>query len=82
MGVGPEGALALVHESVLVVLLDGDDLNNPAGQTSHCGCTVAEPAVFVYLPAGHLVWAPHHSKGQPLSDIWKVSVKAILAGSD
>ena len=72
-----------MHESLLVVLLDGNDLNNPAGQVSHCGCTVAEPAVFVYLPAGHLVWAPHHSKGQPLSDIYKgkLSVKVMLVGS-
>ena len=69
VGVAPEGALARMHESVLAVLLDGDDLNNPAGQVSHCVSPVAEPAVFVYLPAGHLVCAPHHSKGQSLSDI-------------
>jgi len=67
VGVELEGALVLIQESVLVVLLDGNDLNNPGGQASHCGCTVAEPAVFVYLPAGHFVWAPHHSKGQPFS---------------
>ena len=44
-----------VQESVLVLLFDVNSLKNPATHASHCGCAVAEPAVFVYLPAGHLV---------------------------
>ena len=57
-----------MQESVLVLLLDVEALKNPGPHTSHLGWAVAEPAVFVYLPGGHLVWAVHHSKGQPIAN--------------
>ena len=34
---------------------------------AHSGWATAVPAFFVYLPGGHLVWAAHPSKGQPVA---------------
>ena len=58
-----------LHESVAVLLFDVKALKNPGGHASHLGSEVAEPAVSVYLPAGHhLVWAVHRTNilGQPM----------------
>ena len=39
----------------------------PSTHASHSGWAIAVPAFFAYLPAGHLVWAVHHSKGQSVA---------------
>ena len=52
---------AMVQESNAMLLPDVYALKNPVGHTLHSGWVVAEPIVFVYLPAGHLGWAMHRS---------------------
>ena len=42
-----------------VLLFDVKALKNPVRHGSHLGCAAAVPAVFVYFPAGHFVWAMH-----------------------
>ena len=42
------------QESALVLLVEVLALKNPNAQVSHTGWVVPEPAVMVYLPAGHL----------------------------
>ena len=44
-----------------VLLLDAEAWKNPVAHASHWGCAVAVPAVFVYVPAGHLVWGVQES---------------------
>ena len=57
---------ALVQASVFVLLFEANALKNPVSHASHCGCTVVEPAVFVYLPGGHLVCGVHLLLRQPI----------------
>ena len=44
-----------------VLMLDVEALKNPVAHTAHVGWVVTEPAVLVYLPGGHLVWAVQES---------------------
>ena len=46
-----------MQESVLVLLVEVYAFSYPGAHGSHSGWVVVVPAVFVYLPGGHLVWA-------------------------
>ena len=52
-----------------MLLLDVTLLKNPVAQDSHSGCVVAVPAIFVYLPGGHLVCAAQESVAVLLVDV-------------
>ena len=56
------------QESVTVLLLEAKSLKDPAAHVRHWGWAVTEPAVFVYLPGGHLVWAIQESVAMLLLD--------------
>ena len=45
-----------------MLFIDSVGLKNPGAQPLHWGWVVALPAVIVYLPGGHLVWALHEAR--------------------
>ena len=47
---------------------DGRLLKNPAAHGLHWIWAVVDIFIVAYSPGGHLVWAVHHSKGQPIGD--------------
>ena len=54
--------------STHVLLFDAEALKNPGAHVSHVGWAVLDPALLVYFPGGHVVWAVHHSKGHPIAE--------------
>ena len=52
-----------------MLLLDASALNVPRMHASHVGSVVLVPAIFVYLPGGHLVWATQESVSRLLLDV-------------
>ena len=58
-----------MQESVLVLSIDVKGLENPAAHALHFACAVADPAVSVYFPGAHLVWAMQASVSKLFTDV-------------
>ena len=58
-----------MQASIAVLLIDAEALKNPDTHALHVGWEKADPAVIVYLPGAHLVWAMQESVLALLLDV-------------
>ena len=58
-----------LQASIAVLLIDAEALKNPDTHALHVGWEKADPAVIVYLPGAHLVWAMQESVLNLLLDV-------------